>query len=105
MISEKDVHAASPTQEPVSQRMSDSGVVECADRAFLTTGIQSDRPSDIGERTLMATTEGSKKSIPSESAPIEGVDQIITHKEGSIVVYKPSEELLRMINSTITPEG
>ena len=105
MTSEKDVHAASPTQEPLSQRMSDSGVAEYADRAFLMTDIQSDHPSDIGKKTLMATTEGSKKSIPSESAPIEGEDQIITPKEGSIVVYKPSEELLRVINSTITPEG
>ena len=105
MITEKDVHAASPTQEPLSQRMSDSGVVEYVDRVFLMTNIQSDHPSDIGENTLMAKTEGSKNSIPSESAPIEGEDQIITPKEGSIVVYKPSEELLRVINSKITPKG
>ena len=85
--------------------MSDCGVVECANRAFLMTDIQSDHPSDIGEKTLMATTKGSKKSISSEYAPIEGDDPIITPKEGSIVVYKPSEELLRVINSKITPEG
>ena len=105
MTSEKDVHAASPTQEPLSQRMSDSWVAECVDRAFLMTDIQIDHPSDIGEKTPMDTIEGSKKSIPSEFAPIEGEDQIITPKKGSIVVYKPSEELLRVINSTITPEG
>ena len=105
MISEKDVLVASPTQEPLSQRMSDSGVAECADRDFFMTGIQSDHPSDIREKTLMATTEGSNKSILSESAPIEGEDQIITSKEGSIIVYEPIKELLRVINSIITHEG
>ena len=45
--------------------MSDSGVAECADRAFLLTDLESDHPSDIGEKTLMAATEGSKKSFPS----------------------------------------
>ena len=72
MTSEKNVHVASPTQEPLSQRMSDNGVAECAYRAFLLTDIQSDHPSDIGEETLMAVTEGSKKSFSLESAPIEG---------------------------------
>ena len=84
--------------------MSDSGVAERADRAFLMTDIQSDHLSDIGEKTLMATREGSYKSIPSESASIKGEDQIITPKEGSIVVYKPSEEVLRVVKSTFTPE-
>ena len=37
MTSERDVHAPSPTQEPLSQRMSDSGVAGCADKAFLLT--------------------------------------------------------------------
>ena len=92
--SKKDSHPASPTQEPLSQRMSNSGVVEHADRAFLMTDIQSDQPSDIGEKTLMATTEMSNKSIPSEYAFIKGEDQIPTPKEGSIVVYMPSEEIL-----------
>ena len=73
--------------------MSDSGVVEHAERAFLLTDIQSDHPSDIGEKTLMASIEVSTKSIPSESVFIEGEDQITTPKEGSIVVYKPSEEI------------
>ena len=50
MTSERVVHAASPTQEPLSQRMSDSGVVRCADKAFLLTDIQSDHPSDIGKK-------------------------------------------------------
>ena len=58
MTSEKDAHVASPTQEPLSQRMSDSGVAEHVDRAFLMTDIQSDHPSDIGEKTLMAPIEG-----------------------------------------------
>ena len=89
MTSEKDDQATPPTQEPLSQRMSDSGVAEHADRAFLMTDIQSDHPSDIGEKTLMALTEVSTKSIPSESAFIEGEDQTTTPKEGSIVVYKP----------------
>ena len=105
MTSEKDVHVASPTQEPLSHRMSDSGVAEYADRDFLMTDIQSDHPNDIGEKTLMATIEGSQKTIPLESAPIEGEDEIITPKEGSIVVYKPIEEVLKVINSIITPEG
>ena len=105
MTSEKDDQAASPTQEPLSQRMSDSGVVEHADRAFLMTDIQSDHPSDIREKTMMASTEVSTKSIPLESAFIEGEDQITSPKEGSIVVYKPSEEILRVVNSTLTPEG
>ena len=105
MISEKDVHAASPTQEPLSQRMSDSGVVDCVDRDFFLTNIQSDHRSDIMDETLMATIEGSKKSIPSESAPIEGEVHIITPKEGSIIVYNSNEKLVRVINSIITPEG
>ena len=105
MTSEKDDQAASPTQEPLSQRMSDSEVAEHADRAFLMTDIQSDHPSDIGEKTLMASTEVFTKSIPSESAFIEGEDQITTPKEGSIVVYKPSEEILRVVNSILTHEG
>ena len=105
MASEKDAHAASPKQEPLSQRMSDSGVVEHADRAFLLTDIQSDHLNDIGEKTLMATTEVSTKSIPSESAFIEVEDQITTSKESSIVVYKPSKEILRVVNSTFTHEG
>ena len=54
-----------PHKEPLSHRMSDSGVVERADKAFLMTDIQSDHLSDIGEKTLMATTEVSNKSIPS----------------------------------------
>ena len=53
MTSEKDAHAASPTKSSLSQRISDNGV---ADRAFLMTNIQSDHPSDIGEKTLMAST-------------------------------------------------
>ena len=61
MTSENDDQAASPTQEPLTQRMSDSGVAEHADRAFLMTGIQSDHPSDIGEKTLMASIEVSTK--------------------------------------------
>ena len=105
MISEKDVHATSPTQEPLSQRMSDSGVAECTDRDFLMTDIKSDHPSDIGKNTLMATIKGSNKSIPSESAPIEGEDQTITSKEGSIVIHKASEEVLRVVESIFTPEG
>ena len=104
MTSEKDDHATSPTQEPLSYRMSDSGVIERADRDFLMTDIQSDHLSDIGEKTLMATREGSNKSIPSKPASIEGEDQIITPKEGSIVVYNPSEEVPRVVKSTFTPE-
>ena len=42
MISEKDIHAAPPTKEPLSRKKSVNGVSECADRAFLMTGIQSD---------------------------------------------------------------
>ena len=72
MTSEKDDKAASPTQEPLNQRMSDSGVAEHADRALLMTDIQSDHPSDIGDKTLMASTVVFTKSIPSESAFIEG---------------------------------
>ena len=48
MTSEKDDHAASPTQEPLSQRMSDSGVAKHTDWVFLMTDIQSDHLSDIG---------------------------------------------------------
>ena len=44
MTSETEAHAASPTQEPLSQRMSDSGVVEYDDRALLMTDIQSNHP-------------------------------------------------------------
>ena len=54
MTSVKDIQAASPTQEPLSQRMNDSGVAEYADRASLLTDIQVDHPSDIGEKTLMS---------------------------------------------------
>ena len=105
MTSENDDQTTSPTQEPLSQRMSDSGVAEHADRAFLMTDIQSDHPSDIGEKTLMASTKVFTKSIPSDSAFIEGEDQTTTPKEGNIVVYKPIEEILRVVNSTLTPEG
>ena len=101
----QDNQVASPTQESLSQRMSDSEVAEHADRAFLMTNIQSDHPSDIGEKTLMNSTEVSTKSIPSESAFIEGKDQITKPKEVSIVVYKPNEEILRVHNSTLTLEG
>ena len=73
---------------------------------FMMTDIQIDHLSDIGEKTLMAKIEGSNKSIPSsESVSIEGEDQIITPKEGSIVFYQPSEEVLRVVKSTITLEG
>ena len=65
----------------------------------------SDHPSDIGENTMMASIEVSTKSIPSESAFIEGEVHTTTPKEGSIVVYKSSEEKLRMVNSILTPEG
>ena len=63
MTSVRDVQAASPTQEPLSQRMSDSGVAEYADRASLLTDIQGDHPSDIGDKTLMVTQEGFYKVI------------------------------------------
>ena len=105
MTNEKDAHASSPIQEPLSQMMSDSGVAEQAGRAFFMTNIQSDNPSDIGENTLMDPTEVSTESIPSESAFIEGEDLITTTKDSSIVVYKPSEEILRVDNLTLTPEG
>ena len=105
MTSVRDVQAASPTQEPLIQRMGDSGVAEYADRASLLTDIQGDYPSDIGEKTLMVIQEGSTKSFSSESAPIEGEDQIPTTKEGSIYVNTPSEKLLRVFDFIITPEG
>ena len=105
MTSERDIRAASPTQEPLSQRISDSGVSECAYKAFLLTDIQSDHPSDIGENTLMAIPEDSQKSFSSESAPTEGEDQITTPKEGGIVVNTSSEELLRVCDSIINLEG
>ena len=85
--------------------MSDSGVAEYADKASLLTNIQGDHPSDIGEKALMAIPEGSKKLFASESAPIEGEDQIQTPKEGCIAVHTPSEELLRVFEYKITPEG
>ena len=100
-----DVHTASPTQEPLSQRMSDSGVAEDAERDFLRADNSSDHPSDIGEKTLMAIPEDSQNSFSSESAPIEGDDHITKPQEGSIVVHKPSEELLRVVDSAITLEG
>ena len=53
----------------------------------------------------MASTKVTTESIPSESAFIEGEDQIITPKEGSIVAYKPSEGILRVVKSTLTLEG
>ena len=61
MTSAKGIHIASPTQEPLSQRMSDSGAGEYTDRAFLMTDNQGDNPRDIREKTLMATIEGIHK--------------------------------------------
>ena len=72
MTSEKDAHTASPTQEPLSQRICDSGVSKHVDRDFLLIDIQSDHPNDIGEKTLLASTEVTTKSIPLKSAFIEG---------------------------------
>ena len=37
-------------EEPLSQRMSDSGVAEYADRASLLTDIQGDHPVILGKR-------------------------------------------------------
>ena len=51
------------TQEPLSHRMSDSGVAEYAERASFLTDIQGDHPSDVGENTLMAILAGSTKSF------------------------------------------
>ena len=102
---QKGIHAASPTQEPLSHRMSDSGAGEYADRAFLMTDNQGDNPMDIREKTLMAITEGIHKSITSEFAPIEGEGHLITPKEGRIIIYKPSDDILRVSNVTSTPEG
>ena len=45
MISAKGVHAASPTQELLSQRMSDNGAGEYADRALLMTENQGYYPN------------------------------------------------------------
>ena len=105
MTSAKGIRTTSPTQEPLSQRMSDSGASKYVDRAFLMTDNQGDNPIDIREKTLMAIIEGIHKSIPSESAPIKGEGHLITLKEGMIIIYKPSEDILRVSNVTSTPEG
>ena len=85
--------------------MSDSGVVDYVDKDSLMNDSPDDHPSNTGENTLMDVCEDSTILFPLESAPIDVENHVQTYKEGSVILITPNEDLLRVLDSTITRES